>query len=491
MDPQASTPITVDDDTPPNAAMAGSPARPGSLWSALRPLVLRLHFYAGVLAAPFILVAAITGLVYTITPQLEQMVYHHELVVPVGSTTVALSDQVTAARQAHPVGDLLQVDAPEAADRSTRVVFSDPDVPADYAISVFVDPYTGQVLGQVQSMGQWLGVRAWIDELHRNLHLGVVGRMYSEFAASWMWVVILGGLALWLGRRRRTRRARAILLPDRQAMGRARSRSWHASVGTWVAVGLLLLSISGLTWSRFAGANIGIVRDALAWQSPALTTTLDGGTDAADDEHHDEMPTGMDMTPTDAVLFDGVGINGVYDTARAQGLGNPLYLVPPAGAGEAWTAAENKRSWPTSYDAIAVDPATGDVVDRVNFADWPFMAKMTDWVIGVHMGILFGIANQIVLAALAIGLIAVIVQGYRMWWHRRPTRAGREHFGPPPARGAWRRVKPGVLVLIGLVTLVVSVAAPLLGVSLVLFLIIDNVLALRKRRARRTEVAGV
>ncbi|AZS76006.1 hypothetical protein DDE74_38645 [Streptomyces lydicus] len=31
-------------------------------WAALRPLVLRLHFYAGVLIAPFLLVAAVTGL---------------------------------------------------------------------------------------------------------------------------------------------------------------------------------------------------------------------------------------------------------------------------------------------------------------------------------------------------------------------------------------------------------------------------------------------
>jgi hypothetical protein len=35
-----------------------------------------------------------------------------------------------------------------------------------------------------------------------------------------------------------------------------------------------------------------------------------------------------------------------------------------------------------------VDPQTGGVIDRANFADWPFLAKSTDWATGAHMGIL-------------------------------------------------------------------------------------------------------
>ncbi|WP_345942184.1 PepSY-associated TM helix domain-containing protein [Streptomyces sp. SID2888] len=48
-------------------------------WSGLRPILLRLHFYAGILIGPFLLVAAVTGLMYTATPQIEAVVYRHEL----------------------------------------------------------------------------------------------------------------------------------------------------------------------------------------------------------------------------------------------------------------------------------------------------------------------------------------------------------------------------------------------------------------------------
>ncbi|OIJ28900.1 peptidase [Nocardioides luteus] len=435
---------------------------------------MRLHFYAGVLVAPFILVATVTGLLYTIAPQVEQIAYRELTHVTPAGEPVPLAEQVAAARAAHPDGTVIRVDVPEAADRSTRVVFTDETVPADYAMSVFVNPYTGQVQGQVRSYGQWLGFRAWLDELHRNLHLGAVGRQYSELAASWLWVVALGGLMLWLGRWRRDRqdrRIRRMLAPDLRATGRSRVMSWHAVVGVWLLLGVLALSVSGLTWSRFAGANIGEVRTALSWTEPTPATSLHGGGTAAEHAHHGSSAATTD--DPDAVFSAGAGIDGVLATARDAGLGDPLYLVPPADSSSAWTAAENKRDWPTRYDAISVDPASGELLDRVDFADWPLMAKLTDWVIGAHMGILFGVVNQLALAALAIGLIAATLLGYRMWWLRRPRGARGLRFGRPVPRGAWRLLPWPVMVAVVVVTVVVGWFVPMLGVTLVGFLVVD------------------
>ena len=39
------------------------------------------------------------------------------------------------------------------------------------------------------------------------------------------------------------------------------------------------------------------------------------------------------------------------------------------------------------------------MVDEVRFADYPLMAKLTRWGIDAHMGVLFGVANQLLLVA--------------------------------------------------------------------------------------------
>jgi uncharacterized iron-regulated membrane protein len=90
------------------------------------------------------------------------------------------------------------------------------------------------------------------------------------------------------------------------------------------------------------------------------------------------------------------------------------------------------------------------------------------------MGVLFGPVNEILLIALASGLLCVIVWGYRMWWQRRPTRADRSRpFGTPPTRGTWRRL-PSTGLLIGvMITIALAWALPVFGWSLLAFLLGD------------------
>lgn len=448
----------------PDDQLRPPPTRP----AALRPLLLRLHFYAGVFVGPFIVIAAVTGLLYALIPQIDAAVFHHELTVEkVSGRQLPLADQIAAARAAHPEGAVVSIRPPAAPDETTQINLAVDDVPPDYGRTVFVDPYSGDVRGALSTYGQWLPVRAWFDELHRNLHLGAVGRNYSELAASWLWVISLAGLALWIGQRRKAGLLRRLASPDREARGRRRTVSWHGAVGVWILVAALGLSVTGITWSRYGGESVNLVQERLDTRAPSVDTTLG--------EHHHAA---MAMANGDIELGDA---DTVWTTARQAGLSGPIWIYPPSEPGQGWRVAENKRDWPTRYDAISVDPATGEITDRVDFAQWPFLAKLTDWAIGAHMGILFGITNQLLLALAAIGLITVVVRGYLMWWQRRPTRGSQWAVGRPPLRGALRQLplwaSAGVLVA----ALAVGWFLPVFGVSLIAFLVIDTVVAAVKR----------
>jgi hypothetical protein len=48
---------------------AGQPPTRRPRW--FRAFLLRIHFYAGILAGPFLLIAAVTGGLYAMAPQLE------------------------------------------------------------------------------------------------------------------------------------------------------------------------------------------------------------------------------------------------------------------------------------------------------------------------------------------------------------------------------------------------------------------------------------
>lgn len=454
------TAATTQLEEPPSGTPASGTA---DTRSGTRALLLRLHFYAGVFIAPFLLVAAVTGLFYTAMPQVEKTLYQDELKVSPRGEPDSLAVQVAAAKKAAPDGSLVSVTTGPGREDSTRVVFEEPGLKEGYTRTAFVDPYDHSVLGTLETFGQWLPVRAWFDDLHRNLHLGEFGRNYSEIAASWLWVEVAGGLVLWVGLRRSRRRLRRTLLPEQSAPpGRRRVRSWHGAVGLWAAAGLLGLSATGLTWSAYAGANITQLREQLNSPTPEVAATV---------SHTDGpgKPDGRD-----------IGFDGAVREAREAGLGGVLDITPPADSGSAYVVKENTRSWPERQDSVAVAPDSGEITATLRFDDYPLLAKLSRWGVDAHMGLLFGLVNQIVLALLALALIGMIFWGYRMWWLRRPTRGDAPtgwlpRPGRAPARGAWRRIPGKVLAPGAVVTALVGYWLPWFGIPLLLFLVVDLV----------------
>lgn len=461
----------------PVSTSAAEPG-PGRSWQAVRSLLVRLHFFAGIFVAPFLMVAALTGLAYTFTPQLDQLVYGDQLrVEQVGEAPRPLAEQIAAARAAHPEGSLASVVTPPGPEDTTRVVLSLPEL-GDKQRTVFVNPYTAEVQGDLTT---WFGstpLTTWLDDLHRNLHLGETGRLYSEVAASWLWVIVAGGLVLWLGRSRgqRAKSARGVLLPDRSARGVRRTRSWHAATGVWLALGLLFLSATGLTWSHYAGDRFGQLLDAAKGRAPALETTLPGAQPPAEDEGGEHAGHGA---AEESAAAEPADFDAALAAARDAGLGGTVEVTPPADSSGAWVVAQGDNVWPVHYDQVAVDTGKGEITSHSRWADYPLLAKLSKLGVQGHMGVLFGIVNQIVLAAIAIGLTAVTVWGYRMWWQRRPTRDDRKAvLGTAPARGSWRRLPLPVLVLGIPAVAALGWALPVLGVTLAAFLVLDVVTGL-------------
>ncbi|MEV5830944.1 PepSY-associated TM helix domain-containing protein [Spirillospora sp. NPDC052242] len=436
-------------------------------------MALRLHFYAGVLIAPFLLVAAGTGLLYAGSWQAEKIIYADRLQVPSAGERLPVERQVRIAEAARPDASVLGVRPSVEDGQTTRVLMDAAGLGTSEKLAVYVDPYRGTVKGEliVYGSSEALPVRAWLSQTHRHLHLGDPGRLYSEMAASWLWVVVLGGLVLWFSRRHKRRREPAV--PDLNARGRRRTLSLHGTVGLWAAAGLLFLSATGLTWSQHAGARVDVLQTKLNGVTPTLAgTAATGHHGSGGAGHGHDHGASAHRAEVDRVL-------------AAADLDGPVEVTYPKAADEAFVVQQVDRSWPLRQDSKAIDPASAQVVDTLRFADHPFPAKLTAIGISAHMGSLFGLVNQLVLVALASGLITLIVLGYRMWWRR-----GRHGFGRPIPRGAWRSAPPWLPVLLGALALGSAWLVPLFGYTLVAFLVLDALIGAVIRHRSRTRSAA-
>lgn len=261
------------------------PSTPGGakLDSQARNHLRRLHFFAGIICAPFIFVASLTGLLYAAAPTLEQVMYHHAIAASEpaeGVEPLPLSEMVDRAEEVHP--DLAVSGIRLGKDgETTRVLFKDSQLPKSTVRAVMVDPYSGEITADTTQYGGSgaLPMRKWLSDGHRALWLGQPGRLYSELAASWLGVLALGGVILWWDRQKSGSRLRGMLRTD--GRGRVRTMRRHGVTGTLVLAGMVFLTVTGLTWSSVAGENIGSVREALHWGTPTVNTQLADGATAA------------------------------------------------------------------------------------------------------------------------------------------------------------------------------------------------------------------
>src|SRR5687767_6555378 len=137
--------ITSDADLPePSDSPA---ARRTTARNSVYALAMRLHFYAGVFVGPFVLIAAVTGALYAISPTLESIVSRDRLTVTQTGTPKPLTEQVGAAVATRPDLHLVAVAPAGGAEDTTRVLFSDPSLGESERRAVFVNPYTAQPVG--------------------------------------------------------------------------------------------------------------------------------------------------------------------------------------------------------------------------------------------------------------------------------------------------------------------------------------------------------
>jgi len=426
-------------------------------------LLRRLHFYIGLFVGPFIFFAALTGTLYVATPQLESYMYKHALYAETSGEPQSLAEQIAVAEKAvHNDLPLHAVRPGLVRGETTRVMFIDPQLGPSEHRAIFVDPVSLAIRGDMTVYGTSgiLPLRQTIDYLHSSLMLGDIGRLYSELAASWMWIAALGGITLWFYTR-----------PKRRINNRFQNRRRvHVTLGWVLLGGMLLFSATGLTWSQWAGGNVDKLRSEMDWLTPQVNTKLQGAAEEVDPHaehhgHHSAMM--MPEMAMDLTLFDNV-----LHAARSEGIdATKLEIRPAKMADQAWTVTEIDRGWPTQVDAIAIDPHSMKILDRTRFADFPLMAKLTRWGVDFHMGILFGLANQLVLIAFGIALCVLIAWGYRMWWMRRPTQSASNPV--LTLCQCWLALPVSGRIVSLMISIALGLAMPVMGCSLLLFVVID------------------
>ncbi|OYU40843.1 MAG: hypothetical protein CFE33_01800 [Pseudorhodobacter sp. PARRP1] len=430
--------------------------------------VWRWHFYAGLYVIPFLIMLAVTGIVMVwftaIAPE-----YGERMQLAPQGTALSVSQQEAAARAAYPAGKIGQYIAPHDAQTPAMLRV---DLESGQRM-IALDPYSGAVLRDTENGATWY---ALANKIHGTLLIGDLGDRLVEIAASLGLLLVITGLYLvWP---RNGARIGDMLVPNLRAKGRALWKSLHSVLGFWISLVLVFFLISGLSWAGIWGGKY-----VQAWSTfPAAKWDNVPLSDAKHKDMNmtaeDTVPWALEQTPMpmsgSEAGVDGlpmgmpVTLENIVALGRAIGFQGRFQVAVPADEGGVWTLSQDSMSYdspdPTADRTVHIDQYTGKILAQVGFADYALAGKAMAVGISLHEGQM-GLWNVVANIVFCVTLIFVAFSGVVMWWKRRPAGALRLAAPPKPAGVPLRGV--------ALIALVLGVAFPMLGLTLLAVLLVD------------------
>ncbi|MFE7216224.1 PepSY-associated TM helix domain-containing protein [Streptomyces sp. NPDC057611] len=454
----------------------------------------RWHFYAGLLVTPLLVLLAVTGGIYLFKPAYEDWVYKDLRTVHAtqDAKPVPLAEQVDAVRTAKPEATIQSVTPPSDREHSTMVTLAaDGGGPWAPTVSVYVNPYDGKVLGSVDNAKTFMQT---VRNLHGNLLSGTVGDRLMELTASWTAILTVTGLYLWW--RARPRR------------GRTGLRRWHATVGAALSVFLLLLIATGLPWTGLWGQQLQKAITATKQQAPSaedykisstVPTTADHLTSNPDTSvpwATEKVPVPTSQTAGEHAGHEGhaghaghaghggggatpgsLSIEQAVTIAHHERVPGTFTVTLPQDPKGVYTISGKSEADPAQQRTLFLDQYSGKVLASYGWPQYGLLSKLVEEGIALHQGERFGLPNLLVALGTCLAVIGMAVSGVVMWWRRRPTGKG---LGAP-RRAQDARVTRGV----ALIMLILGVAMPLAGISMLLILTLDWLLIRRIALLRR------
>jgi uncharacterized iron-regulated membrane protein len=385
----------------------------------LRTIVFWLHLASGVVAGAVILVMSVTGTLLTFQQQvLLRIERAQRLVVEPGPSVVRLDadtliDRARAAVPgAQPTGLTLESSRTAAAT-----------VALGAAGNVYVNPYTGEVLGSgsIRARAFYRSVTAWHRYLSMTGDRRAVGRAITGACNAAFLVLAMSGLYLWWPRQWTWRHVAPVLWFRRRLRGRARDFNWHNAIGFWCAPVLVVLTASGMVISYAWAGNLVYTLTGSQRPAPAASQTRPPATI--------EAAAAGPAVPLETL---------VREAGRHLPTWRTIALRLPARSGTTATATISDTAHWNAFarSTLTIDVSTGNVVQWDPYDSISRGQKVRGWLRFAHTGELGGVAGEAVAGLASLGGAFLVWTGLALAIRRLAAWRARRQSDTVRARAA-------------------------------------------------------
>ncbi|SEF98568.1 PepSY-associated TM helix domain-containing protein [Parabacteroides chinchillae] len=377
----------------------------------MRKFFLKIHLWLSIPFGIIIAIVCLTGAILVFETEILELCYPSRYFVKeVKNEPLPPASLISLAQQQLPYSMKIN---------GIRI-FSDPKrtyqlvLPGKKA-AVFMNPYTGEITGIDDGQGffmQMMRLHRWLlDEYKRDGGFSW-GKTLVGVSTLILVIIIVSGVFVWFPRNKKVMKNR---LKIKTKAGWFRFfYDLHVSGGFYAALLLLVLCLTGLTWSfdwyRNAFYTVFGVKATQTQvhtsPSSALTSKETYGKKAGSHEHSNAERKEKRQKKTDYTQWADVL------TALQNRYANFNSITIQDGSA---TVSSLKYGNTRGSDRYSFNPATGEITEIQLYDDLPKSGKIRGWIYSVHAGSWGGIITRVLSCLVSLLGVIFAVTGYYFW----------------------------------------------------------------------------
>ena len=386
--------------------------------------MLKFHLWLSVPVGLVVTIICFSGAMLVFEPEITDAVYKDKFYVK-KSSLQPLAIDVLMHKAAATLPDSVQITSVNRfanPEKAYQIMLSKPR-----RASLYIDQYTGEILGKNERIPFFLTMfkmHRWL--LDSNPGEGKVfwGKMIVGTCTIIFVFILLTGLIIWMPKGMKMLKNN-LKIPI--ISGNFRFwRGLHVAGGFYALLILLVLSLTGLTWS-FRWYNNGFYKvfGVEVPQRPANAPTIDnqnrGNQEKGNKREGAERGRrgGYDRN-ADGMQGEHKAFNPYlkWQTVSEQlAESNPDFKTINIGKGEA-SVSFDKWGNQRGSDKYKFNPRSGEITEISLYNDQPTSGKMRGWIYSVHVGSFGGLFTRILVFIASLIGASLPLTGYYFWIRR-------------------------------------------------------------------------
>lgn len=369
----------------------------------VKKLASLLHLWLGLAAGLVVILSFLPATIFVWETELTDLFYRkYVFVEPAGRQPLPLTKLLEIAQKSVPADQPLE-DIKISSEPNRAYIFSGLEHAEDegwnafsemeYSNTVYVDQYTGKVLGVVDEETNWISL---MRVMHQQLLLRYdVGHIIVGIASLMMFVLVLTGLILWWPRNKGALKQRFKIKFN--AKWRRVNYDFHNVGGFYTQLFILIFAATGLVWT-FEWWTDGIYR--LLGEDPAkVFSQIPALKPDAQKAAHP-----LDLAFSDMLTKKTDWNKITFHLAEKKFVGVVRY--------------DGDSGWDT-WDIHHFDARDGDLYFSIKHEDKSTGAKWRNSNRSIHIGSIYGTPTKIIATIVALFGASLPVTGFYIWWGRR------------------------------------------------------------------------